>query len=826
MTVAAHPLRLAPRPVFLAGREELLAELDGLLKAGDDPGPRTGVLCGLGGAGKTSVAVEYAYRHLAMVGLAWQFSAEDATVLAAGFGELAAQLGAREVLDTRDSVASVHGVLAAFPAKWLLVFDNAPNRAAVEAFLPPAGHGRVLITSRDPFWPSAQVLEVPVLDPDIAAEFLVNRTDDANWQAARELAVELGGLPLALEQAAAYMQTTGDSLTGYLASFRQRRADMLVRGKPTGYSDTVATTWALTFERLEQFAPEGVSLLRLLACCAPEVIPLWLLLRPVPAMADQFGPRVAPVLLPLLEDALVAKDALTALRRYSLVSAPTRGLVSVHRLIQAVTLDQMHQDLAAEWQQAAASVIEAAIPDNPQLPETWADFAALLPHAQAALAYVSGGLERIASYVGYSGSYAAARELQRKITGARELALGSEHPDTLTARGHLASWIGEAGDPVAARDQFAALVPVRERVSGPEHPDTLHVRHELAHWTGVTGNWADARDQYAALVPVRERVSGPEHPDTLIVSGHLAFWTGQAGDPAAARDQFAALLPVAERVAGPEHPNVITGKVYLARFTGEAGDPAAARDQFTALVPVRERVSGPEHPDTLIVRGHLAFSTGQAGDAVAARDQFAALVPVRERVSGPEHPDTLHVRHELAHWTGVAGDPAAARDQYAALVPVRERVGGPEHPDTLIVRGHLAVWTGQAGDPAAARDQFAALLSVAEPAIGPEHPNVITGKVYLARFTGEAGDPAAARDQFAVLLPVRERVSGPEHPDTLLVRHELAHWTGVTGNWADARDQYAALVPARERVSGPEHPDTLHARHELARWTRRATATD
>src|SRR5262249_42203327 len=150
------------------------------------------------------------------------------------------------------------------------------------------------------------------------------------------------------EQAAAYMQTTGDSLTEYLASFRQRRPDMLARGQPTGYSRTVATTWALSFERLERSAPEGVSLLRLLACCAPDAIPLWLLLKPVPTIADQFGPRVAPVLLPLLEDALAAKDALTALRRYSLVSAPTDGLVSVHRLIQAVTLDQMRQDLAPE----------------------------------------------------------------------------------------------------------------------------------------------------------------------------------------------------------------------------------------------------------------------------------------------------------------------------------------------------------------------------------------------------------------------------------------------------------------------------------------------
>ena len=147
--------------------------------------PRIVALCGLGGAGKTSVAVEYAHRHLAEVGLAWQFPAEDPTVLAAGFaraGRPARRPGAW--LDARDPVASVHAVLAAFPAAWLLVFDNAPDQASVQRFLPPAGPGRVLVTSQSPLWPPGQALEVPVLDAQVAAGFLVNRTGDPDGQAA------------------------------------------------------------------------------------------------------------------------------------------------------------------------------------------------------------------------------------------------------------------------------------------------------------------------------------------------------------------------------------------------------------------------------------------------------------------------------------------------------------------------------------------------------------------------------------------------------------------------------------------------------------------
>ena len=248
--VARQPIRLAPRPLFMAGREELLTQLACRLSAGDGAGPRTVVLSGLAGIGKTSVAVEYAYRQLAEVSVAWQFASVNPAVLAAGFGDLATQLGIPDLADNGHPVASVHAVLARHAAGWLLIFDNAPDMRSVAEFLPPAGHGQVLITSQNQTWP--EKLDVPVLAPDVAVGFLVNRTRHPDRQAAAELAAELGRLPLALEQAAAYIQAAGDTLADYLDLFRQRGAAMLTRGEPIGYARTVATTWTLAFGRLEQ----------------------------------------------------------------------------------------------------------------------------------------------------------------------------------------------------------------------------------------------------------------------------------------------------------------------------------------------------------------------------------------------------------------------------------------------------------------------------------------------------------------------------------------------------------------------------------------------
>ncbi len=814
------PVRLPPRPVFLAGREGLLGELDARLAGGPGrPGPRVAVLCGLGGAGKTSVAVEYAHRHLAEVGVCWQFAAEDPAVLAAEFAVLAAQLGARQLVDPRDPVASVHAVLARKEAGWLVVFDNVLDLASVESFVPPAGPGRVLITTQNQHWPPGQALDVPVLDPGVAAEFLVDRTGNLDRVAAEELAAVLGGLPLALEQAAAYMQATGTTLAGYLPLFRARQADLLARGEAAGHPAHVAATLGLALSRLADQAPAAAELIRLLAFLAPEPVPLALLLAGEQTAA-RLGAEVAAAIGPLLGDPVAAGDAITALRRYSLASPAGNGLVLVHRLVQAITRAQLSAESAGQWGQAAAALVEAAVPADPTLPAAWPACAALLPHARAVFDLTSSGMRNVARYLGYSGSYPAARDLSQLIADAHIAidSYGPEHPSTLTARHEFAYWTGEAGDAAGARDQFAALVPVLEWVLGREHRDTLSARHQLARWTGETGDPAGARDQFAALVPVRERVLGPEHPDTLAARHELARWTGEAGDAAGARDQFAALLPIRERVLGAEHPDTLTTRANLAYWTGQAGDAAGARDQFAALLPIRERVQGPEHPNTLAARrGHVHW-TGEAGDAAGARDQFAALLPIRERVQGPEHPDTLTARHNLAYWTGEAGDAAGARDQYAALLPVRERVLGAEHPNTLATRHELARWTGEAGNAAGARDLFAAMLPIRERLLGPEHPRNLNTRRNLARWTGEAGGAAEARDLFAALLPISERLLGPEHPRTLNTRRNLARWTGEAGDAAGARDLFAVLLPISERLLGPEHPDTFSARHELARW--------
>jgi hypothetical protein len=555
-------------------------------------------------------------------------------VLASEFGVLAAQLGARDLVDARDPVAAVHAVLARSQTGWLLVFDSVPDFEAVKAFLPPAGPGRVLITSQSQHWPAGWPIEVPVLDSEVAAQFLAARTGMADQDVALQLAAELGGLPLALEQAAAFMQVTGTPPIQYLSLYRARQADLLARGEAAGHREHVAATLGLALSRLGQDAPEAAGLMRLMAFLAPEPVPLGL----------------------LVDEPLAVADAVAALRRYSLVSPADDGLIQVHRLVQAVTRAQLTDAEVNQWKQVVAALVEKAIPADGRPPAAWAAGTALLPHARTALELTSKGIRRVAQALGFSGSYSTARDLF-----------------SLIAEAHQGS------------DEY-----------GPEHPTTLFTRHELAHWTGDAGDVAGARDQYAALVPIRERVQGAEHHLTLATRNQLARRTGEAGDAAAARDQLMVLLPIQERVVGPEHHDTITTRANLANWTGLTGDAASAREQYAALLPLRERLLGPEHPETLITRSNLASWTGRSGDAASARDQYSTLVPIHERVLGPEHPSTLITRGSLANWTGNIGDAASARDQFAALLSISERVLGSGHPTTQGIRTSLAHWAEQA----------------------------------------------------------------------------------------------------------------------------------
>jgi NB-ARC domain/Tetratricopeptide repeat len=824
-----HPVR---------GRDAVINELLDLYSRRTRQSQRVQILHGMGGCGKTTVALSVA-RAIRAHGVAvWWVSAVTPADLHSGMRLLVKRLGATnyEVNRAWAGIESATDLLwqrlESYPGRWLLVVDGADDaRELASAGESVAGQrgwvrpvasrrGAILVTSREAgeeVWGKwCRLRHVGMLQTEHGAQVLMDHAGEAVGTSpqAAALADRLGGLPLALRLVGAYLaETCRLPIPGSVTTFTDYREALdagriaEVLGYPGGIpndSDARAIidrTWELSLDLLDQRGIHTARpLLRLLSVFADAPVPFSLLLDPATlATSELFSDLNATKL----------RQGLDALRRVGLVeldAAPPEGggvgspaistMLRLHPLVRDISRHHLtvsghfhaHISIAARLLDEAAS---RGIVSRPDETSSWAEWAVLAPHVihvfteavntglrdESLIRHAIQAASRGAEYLARSGLYATAKATFEPIVEACQQFFGGEHPDTLTARDRLAYWTGEAGEAARARDQYAALVPVRERVLGAEHPDSLLARSNLARWTGEAGDARVARDEFMALVRVCEQVLGREHRHTLAARTRLARWTGEAGDPAAARDQYENLLPVREQVFGSEHPDVLTDRTNLATFTGRAGDARGAHNQYAQLVPVCERVLGAEHPDTLLARSNLARWSGEAGDAVGARDQFAALIPVCERVLGTDHPITQIARSNLAYLTGGLGDTAGARDQYAALLPARERVFGAEHVYTLIVRSNLARWSGEAGDAPGARDQFAALVPVCERALGAQHPETLIVRDGLAHWTGEAGDAAEARDQYAALVSICEKALGANHPHTLAARTRLEVWT-------------------------------------------------
>lgn len=335
------------------GRGQLLEDLRQSLLEGKTAALTA--LHGLGGVGKTQLALEYAYRFAPDYDLVWWVRSEDPSGLAAAYAGLAGPLNLpeKEAAEQEVAVAAVRQCLGQ-RAKLLLIFDNAGEPQNLKGYIPQGGGGQVLITSRNPAWGGvARPLDVRVWDRDESVAFLLKRTgredttDEEEKASAAVLAQELGDLPLALEQAGAYIEACGCSIAHYLELFRTRRQELLKRGQPSqDYPDTVATTWELSFQKLQEASPAAANLLNLCAFLAPDDIPKDLLVEGAVQLPEP--------LAGIVHDPVAFNDALAVLRRYSLMEVADEAL-AVHRLVQAVVRDRLNKKGKEQWCEAAVS---------------------------------------------------------------------------------------------------------------------------------------------------------------------------------------------------------------------------------------------------------------------------------------------------------------------------------------------------------------------------------------------------------------------------------------------------------------------------------------
>jgi len=695
------------------GRQSLLEQVRaGLTGAGG----RVAVtaLRGLGGVGKTQLALEYAWRHAADYQLVWWINAEQETLLGEQLAELAPHLGLPATGNAATDAAAVLTGLARRD-DWLLIFDNAGSAGEIRRWLPAGPAGQVLITSRAQVWGGLAVpVDVDVFDIDEAVGFLAGRVPALAGapdggparDLAAELAAELGGLPLALEQAAAYLEATAMTPARYLEKFRARRAVMLARGEDLTYGGTVDTCWSLALDRLQASTPAAASLLTLAAFCGPDPIPLaWL----TPAALD--GPLKAAVADGDLD------DLIAAIRRYSLARRQGDS-VQVHRLVAAVIRAHTTPDAQAAAAVQARAVLAAAQPARDYRdPAGWPAWATLAAHALAAPALHPDHdpaadhaptarrlLLAVTDYLNVSRVgptvHTPAADLHRRWTTL----LGPDHPDTLWASENFADDLSALGEHRAARTLNEDTLARRRRVLGDDHLSTLISANNLARDLSALGEHRAARTLNEDTLARKRRVLGDDHLSTLISANNLARDLSALGEHRAAWTLNEDTLARKRRVLGDDHPDTLTSANNLARDLSALGEHRAARTLNEDTLARKRRVLGDDHPDTLWAAEYLADDLSALGEHRAARTLNEDTLARSRRVLGDDHPDTLTSAHNLAVRLSALGEHQAARTLDEDTLARSRRVLGEDHPDTLTSAHNLAVDLHTLGEHQAARE--------------------------------------------------------------------------------------------------------------------------
>jgi tetratricopeptide (TPR) repeat protein len=581
----------------------------------------TQAVFGLGGVGKSELALQYASARRSNYSLVWWITAADAGQVEAGLAALAGRLCPLVAVagTTSDAAGWAAGWLQAHDG-WLLILDNVDDPADVEPLLGQCGGGHVLVTSRrDADWGRlADPVQLDVLAPDAATQVLILRTgrhDAANAEAAAQVASELGFLPLALEQAAAYIIQQRISPAAYLDSLRRNPARMHAAGTST--RQTIARLWDLHTGAIRDESPAAARLLGVIACYAPDAIPR--------AMLGGDAPR---------ED---TDEALGLLASYSMITLTT-ATVSIHRLLQAVILTRpdVIGEAARGLRDTALAWLNAAIPGDPDTNMAgWPLLRTLVTHAEA-----------LGSHFPYG-----------------------EQPEALGwIQNEMALFLKAQGEYIQALQLRQSALTIYEKALGPDHPHTAIRLSNLAATYRDLGRHGDALPLQQRALGISETALGPDHPDTGIRLGNLAVTYRDLGRPAEALPLEERALGISETALGPDHPSTAIRLSNLAatyRDLGRHGDALPLQQRALAIT---ETALGPDHPSTAIRLGNLAITyrdLGRHGDALPLEQRALAIT---ETALGPDHPDTGIRLGNLAITYRDLGRPAEA-------LPLEERAG-------------------------------------------------------------------------------------------------------------------------------------------------------
>ncbi|GGP11417.1 tetratricopeptide repeat protein [Nonomuraea glycinis] len=803
--------RVPKRNPNFTGRADLLAELRKSINTVTAVVAQPQALQGLGGVGKTQLAIEYAWQYRAHYDLVFWISADQPILVPSSLAAMGPFLGLPQATGTEQATQQVIRSLESGTPyrKWLVIFDNAEEPDDIKDLL-PRGPGHVLITSRNSRWSDHEpTIQVDVFNREESVEFLLKRLGRSMTDVqANQVADKLGDLPLALEQAAALLGRTLMTVEEYVRLLDEQTGRLLSLEKAPTYPQSMTAAWQISVSQLEDRVPEAVELLRCCAFFGPEPIP-----RDVFRRGDL---STGMQLEHILSDPITLTNALSNLERYALVKveSSTRTL-QVHRLNQALLRDETPEAERRDLRHEVHLLLAGPKQVNPEDTTKWAYFDQLAAHLSPSNVVdcddpkVREFALNIARYLYVRGSYKQAQALLEQYIEKWTEQSGERHVEVLVARQHLGNVYRALAMYRMAYEIDSSSLEMMRASLGEEHSETLWAMGGYAATLRGRGDFLRAREVDEVSLEAHGRLHGQDDVRTLRTRNNLAIDHALASE----YDRSQAMLrEVYNRATNVE----AAGKRFQLQVWSNLSRSVRLSGQFQVATDLSEEAYaygvtelGEDHPNTLLAAKDYAVSLRRSGQLLEGLELMRGTRVRMDRLYGDAHADTMAATMGLSNALRASGGLDEAREMAERALRHYPEVFGDDHPFTHACRTNLALVMRLTGDAASARDMNARALAGLDGRVGLEHDYAVTCAINLQNDLATLGEFDQARRLGEENYRRIQVYFTPEHPLSLICAANLSQDLRETGAKEEAERLYGETLKRFEVIMGRDHPDTL-----------------
>ena len=816
---------LHPKNVNFTGR---LHELQKLRRGLGDGKVRaiTQAIAGLGGVGKTQLALEYSYYYKANYDLIWWLRADEEVILIEDLLALGQRLGIVTLTtDQQGAVQTVLGWLRETKRPWLLVFDNADmiEPQVLRRYLPEGGReqGHVVVTSRNPKLRAfAEILELDNFEPEFALSFLMRRSGQNDEVGLAKLAEVLAYFPLALEHAGAYLEESGCRAETYLSLYESVRQDLLAEVTvPDSYHGTILTTWQVAFDKVKETAG-AVELLNVCSFLAGDDISLVLLQEGSEAFADT-------ALVEVLNNPLALEKAIGTLLRFSLLEREG-DMLRMHRMVQVVVRERLGVEKGEMWLGMVVYLLWGTFRFDQNDMGTWQACGLLLPHVTMVINLAAASKihkKQVAYLSTVTGIYFmhVGKFIDALPYLERDLGINMSFPISSNTSKAIATSLNNLSTLYQHLKEYEKALPLLKLVVeiyldefGEEHTFTAIGLNNLGELLRKMKRYKEAKLYLEHALTISEKMQGPDHPDIAVRLNNLGLLQEDLGNYKEAWSYMTRALAISEKALGANHPDLAIDLGNLGQLLSKMGDYKMAQRYLKVALEISEKSLGSEHPQVALYNHKLGGVMIELMEYKKARTYLENALAIDEKMLGDSDPDVARVLHTLGAVNIKIMDYEAARPYLDRALSIFEKALGSDHPQVATIYHDLGYSLLELGNYNEARPYLVRALTIDEKTYGSNHPDIARDLNSLGQLLNSSGNYEQARPFYEHALAISIKTLDPHDPQVAAGLNNLGNLMRVLGEYDMALPYMKQAVNIFEISLGAEHSNTKIARENLA----------